>query len=162
VVWVRPSQVLALGAIKSPAARALLLTVEPRSDSERDALRKAIDRVSDRSVVGWARAPSVPLFATVPEGLEDVARAEAAQAGLEPTAEPGRLCFGSLHPDQVADLRCVFGPRLLLGQEPSLPDLVAVTAAVMRTAPHFRPWFACQGPLRYRFAVEGRTEPKGE
>jgi hypothetical protein len=90
VAWVRPSMILALGRIGGDEARAALAEIEPRSDSETEALRKARDRVSGPATgFAWREvgleSPTY-VFCSVPIGLEDVAIAEARERGIEATA----------------------------------------------------------------------------
>src|SRR4029077_2892260 len=83
VARVRPSMILALGRIGGDEARAALAAMEPRSDAEAEALRKARDRVSGPATgFSWRDGVS-GAFASVPIGLEDVAISEAAEHGIE-------------------------------------------------------------------------------
>ncbi|HET7463303.1 MAG TPA: HEAT repeat domain-containing protein [Longimicrobium sp.] len=169
MLWVRPSLVLALGALGTPAA-AVLRTVEPRSPEEAEALRKALDRAGDGGAgVRWkhdGRLPVAPHLA-VPPGLEAVAAAEAVERGL---AEPVRVregllaCapapYGALFPV----LRCVYavryplasGPRLSGVPEDQLPGRVAALVRGAGVLGAWREWIdAPDGVLRYRFSLTG-------
>lgn len=168
IAWVRPSLVLALGAVGGAAARTALNAVTAASDAEADALGKARDRVREATPeVGWRTgvATPVPIWAAVPSGLEDVAADEAAAShlrlGLEPpgarvgpeveaadgSVAPGRirLTAGAPTAGVLARLRCVLDLRLLLAEAPTLhdadPDDVAARVAdLVSGAPLLAGW----------------------
>jgi predicted RNA methylase len=169
MMWVRPSMVLALGALGAPAAGALR-DVEPRTDEEAEALRKALDRAGGPAgVVRWkndGRLP-VPPHLAVPPGLEDVAIAEAVERGLPAprrvragllACEP--LPFSALFPA----LRCVYGVRYPLASGPPLAEIaetdlpwqVGELVARAKLLASWRDWIDAPGDvLRYRFSLSG-------
>lgn len=169
VPWVRSSLVLALGAIANDAACVALRAVTPLDDDEGAALRKALDRCAPRrSTVGWQRGflPDLPLLLEAPDGLERVARDEAAafDMRLDFGVRPGLLvCAPGTQPrDLLPTLRCVYGLLVDGGRAAPLPlgDSVAAAAAVgdlvAASVPlvNLRSWLASDEPtVRYRFAL---------
>jgi HEAT repeat protein len=84
VSWVRPSMILALGRIGGDDARTALAAMEPRSDADAEALRKARDRVSGPATgFAWREVGRSNVYASVPIGLEDIAVAEGRERGVE-------------------------------------------------------------------------------
>ncbi|MGH2370157.1 MAG: HEAT repeat domain-containing protein, partial [Chloroflexota bacterium] len=119
VAWVRPSLILAIGAIGGEAAHQALGALHVEGDTEQEALRKATQRSAPRQhVTAWRRdrAPDLGLMLDVPAGLEEVASGEAAERSLGPLAlqQAGRLrCPVGVAPwDVFPVLRCV--KRLLI------------------------------------------------
>lgn len=87
IEWVRPSFLLALGAIGGPAVATFLRAYEPKYESERESLRKAWDRVlemrSDLSFVSPIREP-VPVELWTHRGLEPLLQQDVKdKVGLE-------------------------------------------------------------------------------
>jgi 23S rRNA G2445 N2-methylase RlmL len=170
VAWVRPSLVLALGAIGSAEVVDYLRTVIPRTDQEQDALNKACAHALPQPQRAmWRRdgpwRPSV-LF-DVPIGFEAVAAAEAHDNGLGrwARAAPAQLaCPGHVDPTQgLARLRCVVGMRIPGGTGLPLPfdqpDVCArhVAALLQASIPlqRWRDWLEVDGDvLRYRITVQ--------
>jgi 23S rRNA G2445 N2-methylase RlmL len=149
VSWVRPSMILALGRIGGDEARAFLAGIEPRSDAEAEALRKALDRVSGPATgFGWREAGSIELFAGVPVGLEDVAIAEARERGTEATiVRPGTIGL----PARPRALRCIDDVRILIADGPA----GAFAETVRRMVVRWREWINSEsGILPYRFSLE--------
>jgi 23S rRNA G2445 N2-methylase RlmL len=170
VAWVRPSIVLSLGGLGGQRALSVLKSVEPLSQAEREAVRKAIDRSSQATEACW-RTPcpgSQPIYAAAPVGLEDLAVDEAASKGLSKPvpAGPGRVVFEpGLHPDQlIPALRCIYGIQLLVGRmrvaERFDDDELLAAVAGLLDEPLFlrewRDWIECgEECLSYRFTVKG-------
>ncbi len=171
VAWVRPSLILALGALGGPTARATLETLSAATPDEQAALQKALDRVSDeRGTVWWREEQPWPwtLQLAVPEGLEDVALAEAQERGLPGIRLTGRgqlVCAATIAPWAVLPaLRTVSAALLVAGTAPALPqDIAAASAAISAligasaAVQQWRTWLTTDQPaLRYRFALVGR------
>jgi tRNA1(Val) A37 N6-methylase TrmN6 len=166
--WVRPSLILAIGAIGGAEAFAALQAVVPQNDSEREALRKALERTQprDRSVA-WhpERARALPFLLEVPVGLEQIAIAEAKEHGLQPVVEvrPGLLRppDGSAPWAMFSALRCVFHLLIPAGEGPSIrPDLLStgVTTLLAGSAMlrEIHRWLTSgDGTIRYRLSLEG-------
>lgn len=128
VPWVRPSLILALGAVGGHAAHTVLRTMTPTTAAEEEALRKALDRLAARDrTVDWSYAANGAgaVVLDVPQGLEDIAIEEAAACGIGPVKleSPGRLrCPETTAPWDVGALRCIYGVLLRAGRIP-LNDL---------------------------------------
>ena len=155
VVWVRPSMILALGKIGGEEAQAALAEIEPRSDADAEALRKARDRVSGPAT-GFAWRGDGPVFATVPIGLEDVAIAEAGEQGLKGTIiRPGTIAL----PARPSALRCIYDVRILIAEGPA-----RAFAKTVRTAKvPWRDWISSKSDsLPYRFSLENVRITKQE
>jgi len=186
ITWVRPSLILALGAVGGGAARQALGRVRPDSEREAEALRKAQDRVRPEAPeVTWRSgvATPVPIWASVPVGLEDVAREEAEEALLRvgPVDEGGggagaapagriRLTAGAPTAKVLSRLRCVEDLRLLLAEAPPLHDvahgeLPGRVAALLTASPVLSAWRRFleseEDTLHYRFALDDLRLPKG-
>jgi len=169
MLWVRPSMVLALGALGAPAAD-VLRGVAPQSDEEAEALRKALDRAGDGGgSVRWRADGGLPVppHLSVPPGLEAVAAAEAAERGLAPPARvrDGLLaCAPVPHAALFPVLRCAYavrypvasGPRLSGVPEDQLPGRIAALVRNAEALAAWREWIdAPDGVLRYRFSLTG-------
>lgn len=178
IPWVRSSLVLALGSAGGSAARTALAAAEPASAEEGEALRKARDRVLEETPeVAWRDdAPPLPgLWAAAPPGLEDVARAEAVEAGFAvELAGPGLLRLPpDVRPDRLLRrLRCIYGLRILVAEGPSLhrvpqealAERVGELLSGAAWLPHWRRWIdpgdgggedgSGGEVLRYRFALD--------
>jgi 23S rRNA G2445 N2-methylase RlmL len=155
VTWVRPSIILALGKIGDEEARAALAEVEPRSDAEAEALRKARDRVS-APVEGFAWREDVVLervFASAPIGLEDVAIAEAAEHGIAATkTRPGMIELRANPIGLRNGLRCAYDIRLLIAEGSA--GAFAETIQQAGSVP-WREWIAGDSEtLPYRFSLD--------
>ena len=146
VGWVRPSIILALGAIGGEAAGDVLRRVAAGGGAEQEALRKALDRCLRRPerpggdrAVDWRRTPGwrPEAFLDVPIGLEDVASAEAAERGVPgaAAARPGRLRCppGTLPWEVFPTLRCAYGVLVKVGQGEPL-DLARPAGAAASVA----------------------------
>lgn len=129
VPWVRVSMVLALGAMGGDRARAALDALEPADETEAEAARKALDRLTPggrdvawRTDVPWQR----DVLIEAPVGLEEIAAAEALEKGVGRLAMvgPGRLVAPRGVPPWsiVPALRCVHAVSVRLAQGPSLPE----------------------------------------
>jgi predicted RNA methylase/HEAT repeat protein len=170
VGYVRPSILLALGAIGGDAARAALGAVEPRDGAEREALAKALDRAAPRAPrVSW-REDTPWRWDTVLEaavGLEDVALEEAAEQGIaaRESGMPGRLALPhGLPPWQALPrLRCAYEVRICGGQGPPLSwarlaesgEEIAALIAASEPVRAWREWLRSEeGIVPYRFALE--------
>jgi 23S rRNA G2445 N2-methylase RlmL len=151
VAWVRPSMILALGKIGGVAARAALAEIEPRSESETEALRKARDRVSGPAT-GFAWREVQNVFASVPVGLEDVAIAEAGEATF---IRKGLIAL----PARPAGLRCIYDVRMLIAEGPAGAFAETVRTATVR----WRDWISSvSDSLPYRFSLENVRITKQE
>jgi precorrin-6B methylase 2 len=151
VAWVRPSMILALGKIGGDEARAALATVEPRSDAEGEALRKARDRVSGPAV-GFSWRGSGPVFASVPVGFEDVAIGEAGNASL---VRRGMIALAS----RPRGLRCIYDLRILIAEGAA----GAFGQTVRKAEVRWREWISSQSDvLPYRFSLENVRTTKQE
>jgi Predicted N6-adenine-specific DNA methylase len=154
VSWVRSSIILALGKIGDDAARAALADIEPRSDAEVEALRKARDRVSAPATgFAWpADAAIERVFASVPIGLEDVAVAEAVERGIA-TSEVRRGTIElRANPAGLRNaLRCANDIRILVAEGPA----GAFAETIQRANVPWRAWIASESDtLPYRFSLE--------
>lgn len=167
MLWVRPSMVLALGALGAPAAE-VLRAVEPRSPEETEALRKALDRAGDSGgAVRWKNGGPLPVapHLAVPPGLEAVAAAEAVERGLPAPVRvrDGLLaCAPAPHSALFPVLRCAYavrypmasGPRLAGVPEDQLPGRIAALVRGAEVLGAWREWIdAPDGMLRYRFSL---------
>jgi 23S rRNA G2445 N2-methylase RlmL len=151
VAWVRPSMILALGKIGGDEARAVLEEIEPRSESEAEALRKARDRVSGPAT-GFAWREVKDVFASVPVGLEDVAIAEAGDATF---VRKGLIALSA----RPAGLRCIYDVRVLIAEGPAR----AFAETVKRAKVNWRDWISsASDSLPYRFSLENARITKQE
>jgi 23S rRNA G2445 N2-methylase RlmL len=154
VSWVRPSMILALGRIGDDDARAALAGIEPRSEAEAEALRKARDRVSTPATgFAWRADAAIDhAFASVPVGLEDVAVAEAVERGIAASKVRAGLIELGVKPAGLRDLlRCVHDVRLLVAEGPA--GAFAETIRLARLP--WREWIGSEsGSLPYRFSLE--------
>ncbi|MAG36633.1 MAG: hypothetical protein CL878_10400 [Dehalococcoidia bacterium] len=175
VSWVRPSLILALGAIADEAAAAALDQVQVTTDLEKEALRKALDRCSAQRRtrrVAWRvdGARQLRFLLTVPPGLERAALLEAAERGLGrcEQVEAGRLrCPPGTDPHQlIPGLRCITGLLIEAASGPPMDlanpteSAAALAALVTESVPlqHIRQWLAAEaGAVKYRLVVT----PKG-
>lgn len=170
IVWVRTSLILALGAIGTPEAADALRAL-PQSDNpeEAEALRKALDRSTPRRhTLSWAaEAPTnLRFLLEVPDGLEPIARAEAAEQGITLSfgPHPGLLvCPPGFDARSILRrLRCSYALLIEAGQGEAIDfrdaesaaaivhDLVAQSEA-LRT---IREWTNNnEEQIRYRFGV---------
>lgn len=160
VSWVRPSMILAVGRIGGDEARAALAVMEPRSDAEAEALRKARDRVSGPATgFSWrAVGPASPadVYASVPVGLEDVAVAEARAHGVEASVvRKGTIGL----PGRPPLLRCIYDVRILVAEGPAGAYLDTLRKAEVR----WREWITSESDtLPYRFSLENVRVTKQE
>ena len=154
VLWVRPSIILALGKIGGDDVRAALAEIEPRSEAEAEALRKARDRVSGPATgFAWRDGTtSEGVFATVPIGMEDVAIAEAAEKGIEASlVRPGLVALRAPLPGLRNQLRCVYDIRFLIAE--GAVGAFGETVAKAKIA--WRDWIVSgSDSLPYRFSLE--------
>jgi 23S rRNA G2445 N2-methylase RlmL len=160
VSWVRPSMILALGRIGGGEARAALAAMEPRSDAEAEALRKARDRVSGPATgFAWREAgvesPN-DVYASVPIGLEDVAIAEAHAHGIEASVvRKGTIAL----PGRPPVLRCIYDVRILVAEGAAGAYLDTLREAEVR----WREWITSESDiLPYRFSLENVRVTKQE
>lgn len=160
VLWVRPSIILALGKIGDDDARAALADVEPRSEAESEALRKARDRVSAPATgFVWRGDATIDrLFASVPFGLEDVAIAEAAERTIEASlVRRGVIALRAPLPGLRNALRCVYDIRFLIAE--GAPGAFTDTIAKARVP--WREWIRSESDaLPYRFSLENVRVPR--
>ncbi len=108
--WVRPSLILALGAIGGEAALAALDAIEPLTDDDSQALRRARSRTSTtRPTARWSKSPTDHTLARVPDGLEAVAMADFRESGRSvESVSRGLLRIDVSPPDlDLAEYRCV-------------------------------------------------------
>jgi 23S rRNA G2445 N2-methylase RlmL len=156
VSWVRPSMILALGRIGGDDARTALAAMEPHSDAEAEALRKARDRVSGPATGFAWREGASGAFASVPIGLEDVALAEAAEHSLEASVvRKGTIAL----PGRPPILRCIYDVRMLVAEGAAGAYLDTVRRAEVR----WREWIGSEsGILPYRFSLENVRVTKQE
>jgi len=160
VSWVRPSMILALGRIGGDDARTALAAIEPRSDAEAEALRKARDRVSGPATgFAWCdvgRTLQSDIFASVPIGLEDVAIAEAVEHGIEASVvRKGTIAM----PGRPPILRCNYDVRMLVAEGAAGAYMDTVRRAEVR----WREWISSEaGILPYRFSLENVRVTKQE
>jgi predicted RNA methylase len=150
--WVRASMILALGKLGGDEARAVLASVEARSDSEAEALRKARDRVSGPAV-GFSWRGDAAMFANVPVGLEDVAIAEAGAGAT--FVRRGTIALAS----RPRGLRCIYDLRFLIAE--GAPEAFAET--VKDAQVRWRDWISSASDvLPYRFSLENVRVAKHE
>ncbi len=154
VGWVRPSMILALGRIGNEEARAALAGIEPRSEAEAEALRKARDRVSAPATgFAWRGDTAIDrVFASVPTGLEDVAVAEAIERGIAASEVRRGMIELRVKPIGLRNvLRCVHEIRLLVAEGPA----GAFAETVRRVKVPWREWIAGDSEtLPYRFSLD--------
>jgi 23S rRNA G2445 N2-methylase RlmL len=154
VAWVRPSIILALGKIADDNARIALAAIEPRSEAESEALRKARDRVSAPAAgFAWRSDSAIDrLFASVAIGLEDVALAEAKERGIEASAvRRGMIALRAKPGALLNQLRCVYDIRFLIAE--GEPGAFGETIAKARLP--WREWISSESDsLPYRFSLE--------
>jgi len=154
VLWVRSSIVLALGKIGDDDARVALAEVEPRSEAESEALRKARDRVSAPATgFAWrSDATNDRLFASVPLGLEDVAIAEAAERKIEASlVRRGVIGLRAPLPGLRNALRCAYDVRFLIAE--GAPG--AFSETIVKAQVPWREWIRSESDaLPYRFSLE--------
>ena len=171
VPWVRPSLILALGAVGGPAAHAALRAMAPTTAAEEEALRKALDRLAshDRRV-DWSYDADWPgtVVLDVPPGLEEVALEEAAAHGIGSVRResPGRLrCPETTAPWGSGALRCVYGVLIQAGRIPlstlGQPSEWGKTlGAFLADSPSIRGIHRLlnvpDGTVQYRFSMEDR------
>jgi 23S rRNA G2445 N2-methylase RlmL len=171
VAWVRPSIVLALGGIGGHEVLRVLQSIEPLSKTEKEAIRKASDRSTQRNEPARWRTSgdaSEPIYAAVPVGLEDVAVDEAVSMGLgKPVvAGSGKLLLeAGHHPAEIMSaLRCIYGVQLLVGQsrnadrfdDEKLYRAVSSLLDEPLLLGNWRDWIECEDQcLFYRFMVKG-------
>jgi len=151
VAWVRPSIILALGKIGSDDARAALAEIEPRSDAEAEALRKARDRVSGPATgFGWRNDAAI--HASVLIGLEDVAIEEAGNASF---VRRGTIALSA----RPTGLRCIYDLRILIAEGAAGAFAETVRKAEVR----WREWISSESDvLPYRFSLENVRITKQE
>ena len=143
--------ILALGRIGGEEARAALAEIEPRSDSETEALRKARDRVSGPAT-GFAWREVKNVFASVPIGLEDVAIAEAGEATF---VRKGMIALAA----RPAGLRCIYDVRMLIAEGKAR----AFAETVRMAKVSWREWISsASDSLPYRFSLENVRITKQE
>lgn len=171
VGYVRPSMILALGAIGGEAARAALEAVSPASAAEQEALHKVLDRCAPRRVaVAWRRdvAWRHETVLEVPVCLEAIALEELAERGWQGVRPdgPGRLRVPPSAPpwELLPAARCAYGLRVPvgLGRPLSLdaPKESARRIAVMVAESHplraWRDWLRSEEEtIPFRFTLEG-------
>jgi hypothetical protein len=175
VDWVRPSLVLAVGALSGAdaAAHTVLAAIAPQSDEERAALQKALDRTAPEGPAAvWAAGGWRPqAFLDVPIGLEHVARDEATALGLPSPEreEQGLLRLASeVAPDGLLEqLRCCYAVLLEGGAGPELPlrdpracrDALESLMLQCEALQRWREWVipGDGGPLRFRLGFGPHT-----
>jgi 23S rRNA G2445 N2-methylase RlmL len=151
LAWVRASMILALGKLGGEEARAVLASIEARSDGEAEALRKARDRVSGPAV-GFSWRGDPVMFASVPVGLEDVAIAEAGNATF---IRRGTIAL----PARARGLRCIYDLRFLIAEGAAGAFAETVKNAQVR----WREWISSASDvLPYRFSLENVRVAKRE
>jgi len=151
LAWVRSSMILALGKLGGDEARAALATIEPKSDAEAEALRKARDRVSGPAT-GFAWRGDAAVYASVPVGLEDVAIGE---AGSGTIVRRGTIAL----PSRPRGLRCIYDMRILVAEGAAGAFAQTVKKAIVR----WREWIASESDvLPYRFSLENVRVAKQE
>jgi len=151
LAWVRSSMILALGKLGGDEARAALATIEPKSDAEAEALRKARDRVSGPAT-GFAWRGDAAVHASVPVGLEDVAIGE---AGSGTIVWRGTIAL----PSRPRGLRCIYDARILVAEGAAGAFAETVKKATVR----WREWIASESDvLPYRFSLENVRVAKQE
>jgi predicted RNA methylase len=173
IAWVRPSLILALGAVGGDAAREALSGVTPGGEQEREALHKALERVTPRRAhARWSRGGpwTYALLAEAPVGLEEVAAAEARERGVTTLAPLGpgllQVAAGSAPWELLPALRCIYGLRIEAGRdEPLDPDdpqqCAATVERLAAESPQLaavREWLSSgEETIRFRFAFERPT-----
>jgi predicted RNA methylase len=168
VEWVRPSILLALGAVGGESALAALEAYSPADEPEAEALHKALDKLAPRARdAAWSPEGSgrLPLLLETPIGLESVARDEARGHGIRLGDEvaPGLLrCPPGTQPAELLPaLRCAFGPLIEAASGPPLPtdtralaDALAHMIAESEVLSSARRWLRTGGEaIRYRFSL---------
>jgi len=150
--WVRASMILALGKLGGEEARAVLAGIEARSEGEAEALRKARDRVSGPAV-GFSWRGDMPIFASVPVGLEDVAIAEAGSGAT--LVRRGTIALAS----RPRGLRCIYDVRFLIAEGAAGAFVETVKSATVS----WREWISSASDvLPYRFSLENVRVAKQE
>lgn len=126
--WARPSMLLALGAIGGEAATKVLEAFEPRTEQDRDSLRRALGKnLSEEVFADWKQAPSNSVLLRVPVGLEAQAIAECREQGVSACkVQPGFLSVSRPVTEiPSARLRCIYEMLIPLS-EADRPDQKAV------------------------------------
>jgi predicted RNA methylase len=171
IPWVRPSIILSLGAIGGEVARIELQKFRVEEGPDKEALRKALDRVEIfRENVAWVRSDwRYPLVLEAPVGLESIAIDEAhdcLRASLS-HFRPGLLLVpDNVRPwDLIPKLRCIYGMRIVAGQAAPL-DLNDYTSCVQTISDLIRNsaplkeltgWLVSDGSIKFRFSFEKST-----
>ncbi|GAB4115519.1 MAG: hypothetical protein Fur005_36950 [Roseiflexaceae bacterium] len=171
IAWVRPSLILAFGRVGGPGAHAALAAIEPTSDEEREALRKALDRTAPaRPPAQWIGQWRPAALLEAPPGLESLVIGEMIELGLPRPRQvaAGRLLLQRDHaPDDLnARLRCAYGVLLWAADGPFMPlgdpegtarvvrDLIESSSTIRR----WRDWVQTSDEtLRFRFAFGPHT-----
>ena len=172
VSWVRPSLILALGAVGGPAAHAGLRAMTPATAAEEEALRKALDRLAaPERKVDWSYAAdwSGTVVLDVPRGLEEVAAEEAETCGIGRVVQenPGRLrCPETAAPWDLRALRCSYGVLIRAGRIPlhtlgHPSDWGRTLGACLADSPPLQSLHRLLNvpegaPINYRFSMEDR------
>lgn len=166
--WVRPSLILALGALGALSA---LAEVTARTDEDREALRRARGKAGvEIPPLAWSASPGNTCFLRVPQGLEGVAAEECRQHGLTAFTDVPGLLRLEMAPTAVplSDLRCIHDLLVPLAESPR-PDprpvgqwKEGVLAALVRDLLHkakalqcWREWLATPAPtLSFRLFLD--------
>ncbi len=163
--WVRVALVLALGAIDLPEVLPWLEAHDALSEEEADALRKAVEKKQSQDPdfvqepVSWKRDTDwrPALRVSMVRGLEDIAREEIEEAGLEikNEKEGSMMLADGTAPWAWENLRCVHEGRLVLAKRKRNDPMLL--GQMMQELP----WKALhkaldrpEGPLKLRFGVE--------
>lgn len=173
VHWVRPSLILALGAVGGRGAHTALRSTVPATAVEEEALRKALDRLASHDrMVDWSYDSnwSGTVVLDVPQGLEDAAIEEAVERGIGPVEQdsPGRLrCPETTAPWDLGALRCIYGVliragRISLSNLGQLPEWGLAIGAFLSDNPHINEMHsllsAPDDTIKYRFSMEDRRK----
>lgn len=110
--WVKPSIILAMGAIGGGKSREALEKIVPNTNAQREAIRKALGRAgSSVPDAKWVDGRKIKgLWAEVPIGLETIAIQESRRNGFHAkTAWPGLINWPKeiLPKDVFPKLRCI-------------------------------------------------------
>ena len=155
--WVRPSQILALGAIGGETARSRLESYEPETDAERDALKKALDRTDDvlpPLPVRLRVDERVGLVLRVAVGLEDVAHGELASKGIRSERQTGGLRLETRDLEEALSARCFVEAMVEIGSAKAGEDEArGIAERVTSQVPQF--YEGLNRALHYRIEIRG-------
>ncbi len=178
--WVKPTIILAVGAIGGREAKAILEGVSPNTRAQEEAIRKALGQAGETiPSARWIEGRKIDgLHAATPVGLEEIAVKEAREAGYAAECVgPGLIGWQKgVLPDEVFPrLRCIYHLLVPLSvTQARLPapmgkwpdEIIAGQLAdLLKNAVNlrsWRDWLSIDGDrVNFRFFVSGeRVSPR--